>query len=187
MRKQFLNDKEKQQRWLELVQSLNPDIDPNAFRLVNEMRALGHTLSQVGESSVAETGLSYAQYRVLLNLFFARQVAECPELNPSEISANLGVSRNTISSLIRSLEDDQLIKRQLDKKDRRKFNISLTETGTELVTQYAGRHMRMIANCFSALNSEEQAQLTHILNKLRENILSSHAAQNNQLDKQKSP
>jgi DNA-binding MarR family transcriptional regulator len=95
------------------------------------------------------------------------------ELNPSEISERQGTSRNTVSALIRNLEDEGLVERDLDKEDRRKFNIRLTEAGRALVSEHASKHMRIIAGCFSTLNGDEQEALSQILNKLGENI---HAA-----------
>lgn len=164
---------QKREKWVNLIQSLNPDIDPRAIRLMDEMRRVSHSLYQIGESSLAASGLSYAQYRILMSLFFCERMEGRAELNPSEISERQGTSRNTISALIRNLEEEGLIERDLDKEDRRKFNIRLTEAGRDLVGEHASKHMRIIAGCFSTLNGDEQEALSQILNKLGENI---HAA-----------
>jgi DNA-binding MarR family transcriptional regulator len=140
---------------------------------MDEMRRVSHNLYQIGESSLAASGLSYAQYRILMSLFFCERMEGRDELNPSEISERQGTSRNTVSALIRNLEDEGLVERDLDKEDRRKFNIRLTEAGRALVSEHASKHMRIIAGCFSTLNGDEQEALSQILNKLGENI---HAA-----------
>lgn len=164
------NDTQKREKWLNLIQSLNPDIDPRAIRLMDEMRMVSHSLYQIGESSLIATGLSYAQYRILMSLFFCEQIEGRSELNPSEISERQGTSRNTISALIRNLEDQGLIERHLDKEDRRKFNIRLTEAGRSLVSEHASRHMRIIAGCFRSLTGDEQDRLSQLLAKLSINI-----------------
>ena len=164
---------QKREKWVNLIQSLNPDIDPGAIRLMDEMRRVSHNLYQIGEISLAASGLSYAQYRILMSLFFCERMEGRDELNPSEISERQGTSRNTISALIRNLEDEGLIERHLDKEDRRKFNIRLTEAGRSLVSEHASRHMSIIAGCFSTLTGDEQEALSQILNKLGANI---HAA-----------
>jgi DNA-binding MarR family transcriptional regulator len=87
-------------------------------------------------------------------------------LNPSEISERHGVSRNTVSALIRTLEEDGLVARSLDPDDRRKFNITLTENGRSLVTGHARQHFQTISQCFGTLSSEEQETLRQLLNKL---------------------
>ncbi len=161
-----LHDPERRRRWRALIESLNPDIEPTALRLMDEMRLVSHALAQMGESSLAAAGLSYAQYRVLMGLFFAEQLDDREELNPSEISEQQGTSRNTISALIRSLEDEGLVQRHLDQADRRRFNISLTPAGRSLIRRHASRHMSAIGRCFEVLDPDEQEALSRLLVKL---------------------
>ncbi len=104
----WLEDKQKREKWLHFVQSLSPDIDPKAVRLMDEMRFVSRAIHHAGEHSLTEVGLSFAQYRVLMHLFFAEHMGDRGELNPSEISERQGVSRNTMSSLIRNLEDRRI-------------------------------------------------------------------------------
>jgi DNA-binding MarR family transcriptional regulator len=103
-------------------------------------------------------------------LLFAEQMGERGELNPSEISNRHGVSRNTMSSLIRNLEDAGLVERELDPDDRRRFNISLTENGRSLVTDYARHHLANVGSCFSVLSPEEQETLSQLLRKVRTHL-----------------
>ena len=151
---QISADKTKRQNWMAFFQSLSPNIDPQSVRLMDELRMVSHTMYQIGESSLAVAGLSYAQYRILLGLYFAEKMENRSELNPSEISKR----RNTISALIRSLEDEGLVERHLDTIDRRKFNISLTQAGQQKVSDHASRHMDVMGSCFAALSSEEQEE-----------------------------
>ena len=166
-------DAEKRQKWMAFVQTLSPTIDPQAVRLMDELRMVSHTLYQIGESSLATTGLSYAQYRILLGLYFAQKMEHRSKMNPSEISERQGTSRNTISALIRSLEDEGLVERHLDHNDRRKFNISLTAAGQQKVSDHASRHMDVVGGCFGALSSAEQETFGQLLAKLSHHI---HAA-----------
>jgi DNA-binding MarR family transcriptional regulator len=165
-----LDNNKKRERWVNFVQSLNPEIDPGAIRLMDQMRMVSHNLYQMGESSLASAGLSYARYRVLMGLMFCEEVEGRSELNPSEISERQGTSRNTISALIRDLEAEGLIERHLDRTDRRKFNIRLTEAGRARVHEHARRHFRIIGGCFSALTPEEQETLGRLLAKLGEQV-----------------
>jgi DNA-binding MarR family transcriptional regulator len=162
----WLDDQERRTRWQAFIQSLSPDIDPQTIRLMDELRAASRAIYQLGESSVDESGRSFAQYRILMHLFFAEQMGDRSDLNPSEISERHGVSRNTVSALIRTLEEDGLVARSLDPDDRRKFNITLTENGRSLVTDHARQHFQTISQCFGTLSSEEQETLRQLLNKL---------------------
>ena len=144
----------------------NPQIDPQTIRLMDELGYVSRALSHVGEQSVEEAGLSFAQYRVLMHLFFAEQVDGRAELNPSEISARQGVSRNTMSAFIRNLEEEGLVERRLDARDRRRFNISLTDAGRAVVSQHTHWHLETIDHYFGALSPDEQESLLRLLQKL---------------------
>ncbi len=163
-------DKEKREKWFAFVQELNPDIDPQVIRLMDRMRMVSHTLYQKGEGSLAAAGISYARFRLLMSLFFDEEIEDRTGLNPSEISKKQGISRNTVSSLIRELEDEGLIERQIDQKDRRRFNIMLTDNGRLRVRSHISQHMHMIATSFNVLTTDEQTTLGHLLTKLSEDL-----------------
>lgn len=162
----WLHDRQKREKWIQFVQSLNPDLDARAVSLMDELGFVSRAIYHVGEQSLDEAGLSLAQYKVLMNLFFAEQMGDRGELNPSEISDRQGVSRNTISSLIRNLEDGGLVERRLDPLDRRRFNISLTESGRSLVSCYARQYLATIGSCFTGLTTDEQETLYQLLRKV---------------------
>ncbi len=148
------------------MQSLNPEMDPRAVSLMDQMHFVSRAIYHVGEQSLDEAGLSFAQYRVLMHLFFAEQMGDRCELNPSEISERQGVSRNTMSALIRNLEEEGLVERRLDPDDRRRFNISLTENGRSLVTDHARQHLARIGSCFTVLTPDEQESLFRLLRRV---------------------
>jgi DNA-binding MarR family transcriptional regulator len=168
----WMHDKQKREKWKHFVQSLGPDIDPKAASLMDEVGFVARSIFHVGEQSLGETGLSSAQYRVLMHLFFAERMGDRGELNPSEISERQGVSRNAMSSLIRNLEVEGLVERRLDPHDRRRFDISLTEKGRSLVTDNARQHLATIGDCFSILTADEQDTLSRLLRKVGEHVMS---------------
>lgn len=160
----------KEQRWIDFVQSISPEVTPESVRLIGEWRRIGHTFRQISEASVAESGLTEPQYMVLMSLFVHENIEGKTMLNPSEISKWRGTSRNTISSLIRDLEEEGLIVRQLDINDRRKFNIGLTSDGRAKVERHAHKQFRIVGGCFSNLTPEEQSTLRDLLAKLTTNL-----------------
>ena len=159
------NDKDRAQM-VNFIQSLNPNIDPKAFHLMDQMRHVSHSLLRIGETSLADSGLSLAKYRILMSLMTCQVIEGKRDLNPSEISLRQGTSRNTISSLISDLEKDKLIERRLDSDDRRKFNIRLTAAGRNKVNKHAEEHLDVIAKIFAVLNADEQENLSGLLSKL---------------------
>lgn len=153
---------------LAYAEALYSEGDPRAVRLMDELRKVAHRLYQLSETSLESADLSYAQYRILMSLSFNEWMGNTAGLNPSEISAHQGTSRNTISALIRGLEDADLIERQLDQDDRRRFYIRLTERGREKVRDHANRHLRLVTNIFAALSSDELDTLSELLHKLNQ-------------------
>lgn len=172
-------DSQQEQAWKQFISDLSPRTTPETFRLMGLLRHVSHSLYQASEHSLHEAGLSYAQYRLLMGLLFCESAENRPSLNPSEISRMQGTSRNTISALIRSLEEDGLIERALDPHDRRKFNIQLTEAGRHHVRSHAHRHIDMVNDAFSTFDQQEIDQLTFLLDKLSR---ATHAGDNHASD-----
>ena len=163
-------DKEIKAKWGKFLEALDSDIDPKTVTLMGKMHGVSRAIHHARESSLAAAGLSYARFRLLLNLLIAEELEGRDELNPSEISSKQGISRNTVSALIRDLEKDGLIERHLDTSDRRRFNISLTSYGRDLVREHAVAHFRFVGDCFGGLTADQQNSLSELLDRLGENI-----------------
>ncbi len=148
------------------TRSLFTTSDPRAARLMDQFWRVSHRMFRLGEASLNESGLSYAQYRLLLLLLFEEWLGNNDGMNPSTISDQQGKGRNTISALIRGLEDDGLVERRLDERDRRRFSIALTEAGRQRVRQHANLHMRFVGDLFAAFTPEEMETLSALLTKL---------------------
>jgi DNA-binding MarR family transcriptional regulator len=82
--------------------------------------------------------------------FMLQQVQE--QCYPSQIAAALGLQLPTVSQLLRRLEQEGLVARELDPTDRRRFRFALTERG---------RHaLRVGTECMTAALEEQLARLT---------------------------
>jgi len=89
-----------------------------------------------------------------------------PALSPTELSKIQNVTKNTISSHLRSLEAQGYITRTLHEKDRRQFLIQLSEQGRELIRTTTPRYIGNLNQITSDLSSEEIEQLQTLLQKL---------------------
>lgn len=167
----WLQDRERRQKWLQFMQDFYPETNPQSIRLMDELGSVARAFYHVGEQSVEEAGLSFAQYKVLMHLYFAEKMGEHAEMNPSQISDRQRVSRNTMSALIRNLEEENMVERRLDADDRRRFNISLTERGRAVVHSHMHEHLELIDHCFGALDADEQATLMALLQKLGARVM----------------
>lgn len=162
----YTADHEKAKQMQAFTASLFASSDPRAARLMDQFWRVSHRMFRLGEVSLHESGLSYAQYRLLLLLLFEEWSGNGNGMNPSTISDHQGKGRNTISALIRGLEDDGLVERRLDEQDRRRFNIALTEAGRQRVRQHTSLHMRFVGGLFAAFTPEEMDTLGTLLTKL---------------------
>ncbi len=110
--------------------------------------------------------LSAARMRLLVRLVIDRRMGREEGLAPSGLSDFLGVSRNTVSSLLNGLEEQGLIERHLHPTDRRQFLIRITPAGEDLVHQRAPAFATYVRNLLSALSQEERQTLELLLGKL---------------------
>jgi DNA-binding MarR family transcriptional regulator len=79
-------------------------------------------LSRLAETAFQETGISLPQYRLLVEL------AEGPR-RASQVAAELGVTRPTLTSLVDGLERNGLLRRVPVAGDRRGVRLETTEAG----------------------------------------------------------
>jgi DNA-binding MarR family transcriptional regulator len=92
-------------------------------------------------------------------------------LQPSELSAALGVSRNTVSALLNGLEEQGLIERHLHPTDRRQFLVRITPAGCDLVRTRAPQFAAFIASLLDDLSPDERHTLFVLLDKLYSRML----------------
>jgi DNA-binding MarR family transcriptional regulator len=105
--------------------------------------------------------------RLLLSLCVEERRGNKAGISPSMLSEHQHISKNTVSSLLASLEDEGLIERVLCSEDRRSFKIRLTRAGRHRVSSTLPRHGAFAADAFASLTVEEQKDLLHLLQKLR--------------------
>ena len=115
-----------------LVQSLTGDAGMTGLELIR-----GSTWSPTPApglpTSSARPGLSGPRWILLFRLL-AEERSGCGEgVSPTHLSQRQNVSKNTISVLLRGLEEQGLIERSLVPDDRRAFHIHLTDVGRTLV------------------------------------------------------
>lgn len=115
--------------------------------------------------------LSVPRWRLLLRLLIEEQLGNLEGLNPTVLSHSQQVSKNTISALLRGLEEKGLIQRNLDPQDLRYFRIQLTQAGRELILATAPRRIESLNRLLAGLSSEELVQLTGLLEKLQRSLL----------------
>lgn len=157
------------QRFLVTIKShmaeLTGEAEVSGFQIAALIRLVANQYEHFLEHSTREDDLSGPRMGILVRLMEARRHG-AGSLTPTELSRYQKVSRNTISALLRGLEDQKLIQRELNPDDRRLFHIRITESGIRAVRAIAPQRLALSNEMISGLNEAEQAQLIALLSKL---------------------
>ncbi|MGJ8529155.1 MarR family winged helix-turn-helix transcriptional regulator [Maritalea sp.] len=91
-------------------------------------------------------------------------------LAPSDIADATIKDRTTITRFIDGMEKKGLVTRKADPKDRRRFQIVLTEQGRDLEAQLVPIAKELIGQAHAGLNQDEQKTLVSLLRKMTGNL-----------------
>ncbi len=144
--------------------------DTSGVELFSTIRRLAY-LSEALECQFPEDlELSGPRWRLMLHLLADENLGGAG-LNPTAISQRQRVSKNTISALLRGLEEQGLIQRELDPRDYRTFRIRLTPAGRDLIHTTAPQRLAHMNELAAGLSTEERDQLITLLDKLHHFLL----------------
>lgn len=144
--------------------------DARGIELIRLVNATARMLEVIADHRLQEKGLSVPRLRLLLWLHAAEHHGNKDGLSPSRLSEFQHISKNTVSSLLDSLEKQGLVERTLNRADKRKFNIRITRAGRDLMRKTLPAHSANLTRAFAGLNIEEQNDLLKLLRKLRQSL-----------------
>lgn len=130
------------------------------LKLVIALSRSNTAFQRVLQSFFNNYDLTIAQFGVLETLFHLGDLKIC-EL----IDKTLSTSGN-MTVVIRNLEKEGLIKRQVNVEDRRVFVIGLTDEGRNLIKEVFEAHLGVLEGFFSNLDQDEKQLLQKMLKKL---------------------
>ncbi len=150
----------------EHVSALTGVEDTTGLELVAMIRGLANLYEAAEVPPEAAIDLSGPRWLLLLRLMAEERAGKGDGLTPTGLSHFQNVSKNTISSLLRGLEDQGLIERAIDPDDKRLFRIQLSVRGRSLMAEAAPQRIRYLNCLVSGLTVEEKDQLFALLGKL---------------------
>ena len=107
-------------------------------------------------------GLTKAQHKTLMLLFFEE------EQHMSGLSERLNMEKGSFTAVVEDLVERGLVVRKKDSRDRRKYNLALTETGEKLIDREIAKARSFLAEKLSRLGSEDLDRFTLAVNDLYE-------------------
>ena len=144
----------------------------DGLEIVRLVKMVANTYESVITTQMGGEQLTGPRWRLLLRLLMEEEQGR-PEVNPTHLSRTQQVSKNTISSHLRALEEQGLIERTLDPGDRRQFRIRLSDRGRDLLTASMPDHMRFLNELIASLDMGEIDQLRTLLTKLHGSLIES--------------
>jgi DNA-binding MarR family transcriptional regulator len=145
--------------------------DPSGTEIVSLIHLLNHEYSMIGPAPDHEGALSGPRFGLLMRLYAEEMRGNPQGLTPTQISRFQNVSKNTISALLRGLEEQGLLERELDPGDLRLFRIRLTTGGRGLVSKLIPERVALHNRLVSGLSAEERQELIALLAKLHGSIV----------------
>ena len=144
--------------------------DMHGVEVMRQVRRIAGAYDVIVEAQTREENLSAPRWRLLLQLYMA-ELAGAASVSPTQMSKFQNVSKNTVSSLLRSLEDQGLIERDLDRDDRRQFHIRLSAAGRELIRCTTPNHIAYLNGLVTDLSPSDIATLSELLQKLHVSLM----------------
>ena len=134
-----------------------PDVDR---RILNALREINHFTAMYSRRLRAEHNITLPQLVCLLSV--------CDEgpLTQAGLSQRVSLSSSTLVGILDRLEDRGLVRRERDRRDRRKVNVTVTEAGRRLAAENPFPLQKQLSCALHRLPEEEQWGIAHALEKV---------------------
>lgn len=143
-----------------------PEATKPALRVHLRLATCRNLLMREARRSVERWGLTLPQFDVLAEL--GRAVNE--GFTFVELSRLLLVTSGNLTGIVDRLENDGLVRRETDDRDRRLVRIVLTKKGRQLVQEIMPLHARDIQALLAFMPQEQLAALNDMLGQLRDGL-----------------
>lgn len=97
-------------------------------------------------------------------------IAQEKELNQKDLVIKLNITPASVSSIVNQMESQGLIERVQDEKDGRRFILSLTEKGQNMVSSVVDAWTKIQEETTKGFTENEKATLFQLLKKLENNL-----------------
>ena len=142
------------------------------IQISNSIRRISNLYEMIGNQAGNDETLSGPRLGILFRLYGGEVLHGESGVTPTMLSHMQNVTKNTISSLVKGLEDQGLIRRETDPVDRRIYRLYLTDAGRKYIIRTAPEHINFLNSLTEDLTSKEVDQLLELLGKLQNSLLS---------------
>lgn len=151
-------------------------LDTSSVMLFYLFLQVGSDMLTAFETYLADHGVSQGRFIVLLLLLRSQVRNNGSGLSPSELAGQAGVTRATMTGLMKGLQRDGLIERMSHDDDRRKVIVRLTPKGKESLNAIFPDYYARIAELMNDLEDDEREKFSMLLHKVKNKMYSSKQA-----------
>lgn len=153
-----------------------PDVKPRSLEAFLKIMWITAQIDRSLEHHFAQWGISRGRFMLLMSLYkdfcgvklnTGEEASKTPGvLSPSELAANLDVTRGNMTGLLDGLEREGWIRRETHPEDRRGLLIMLTEEGLKRLETILPVHYRRMNLLLSTLTTAEAEAIIQAVPKL---------------------
>lgn len=126
--------------------------------------AFHNRLQAVGDSFYDEITCKQFFLLACMNLYSD----EAPTAN--ELAKTMGCSRQNVKEILNSLEKKQLVRLEIDSKDKRKKRVYLTEQAKLMAVKYQQKETDFLQYLYEGVSEKEVDDAYNIISKIEENL-----------------
>jgi DNA-binding MarR family transcriptional regulator len=138
-------------------------IDPEVEGIVDRMVAINKHVGRTFEETLADHGLNYGEYKLLLRL--VTRTAD-NRMSAGELSKSLMLSSGAMTNRLDQLEKAEIIRRVRDPKDRRGVHVELTDKGRTTIDAAVTEQAAKEIDVLGVLSPRELTNLNQLLRKV---------------------
>ncbi len=138
-------------------------IDPEVEGVVDRITTINKQLNRGFEETLADHGLNYGEYKLLLRLVTR---TEDNRMSAGDLSRSLMLSSGAMTNRLDQLEKSELIRRVRDPKDRRGVHVELTAKGRAIIDKAVTEQAAKEIDVLSVLSKRELGGLNTLLRKV---------------------
>ncbi|MCA1027405.1 MarR family winged helix-turn-helix transcriptional regulator [Cytobacillus kochii] len=136
-------------------------IEPNAIAVVTSLYRIGQGIKNKLEQEVlAKHKISWTSFSILYDLWIYGK------METKELALSAGVSKATISNIMRTLENKSFCRRETDPRDRRNTFVVITPKGKEVIEELYPEFHEGEISIVNGLKTDDQKQLAATLYRL---------------------
>lgn len=138
-------------------------IDPEVEGVVDRVAAINKHLGRGFEETLADHGLNYGEYKLMLRLVTR---TDDNRMSAGELSKSLMLSSGAMTNRLDQLEKSELIRRVRDLKDRRGVQVELTDKGRTTIDHAVTEQAAKEIDVLGVLSPRELTTLNGLLRKV---------------------